>query len=243
MTDNSEEMAHSENENGPNIKREESNTKMTLSDFLMILVLNLVLPSSDGFSDFAQLYLFAFGLYEPYHLTTFIKNPPFIYLENLILDFGSFNESEFAVQFVKFNATHYKSTIICEAIYSPWFTLVTSVPLILHLCFLLPYWLKIEDTKQKRILTLPLLIMQFWPQYQVLKLLFEKSDAWKKQLKEFERTIGNIGMILVYFHEQSCITMKHFFFIYRTFGGISPHVATNNLPNIFITCSWYSLLQ
>ena len=189
---------------GANIKQNGSNTNMTLNNFLVILVLYLFLPTSDVYTDLAQICVFASGSYEPYQIIFIDENSEAQNntnrLQNLTFpDLGAFNESAFAIQLVKFNDTHIKATLICESVVSPWFALLTSVPLILHLCFLLHYWWKIEDTRQKRLSTLPILIMQCWPQYQILKLLFEKSDGWKKQLNTFENTIGSIGIVYHFF--------------------------------------------
>ena len=53
----------------------------------------------------------------------------------------------------------------------PIFGSMMLVPIILTTLFIIPHWLKREDTTLKRILTFPLLVVQFWPQWQVLKVL------------------------------------------------------------------------
>ena len=199
MTTPPDEVIHFEEENTSNIQKG-SNSKMTVNNFLMIIFIHLVLPSSDVYSDVAQFCTLAFGLYEPYQISKIKENTEAcIYVLNYtITDLGSFNESALVIQFVKFNDTHFKYTKICQALPSLKYALLVCVPMILHICCLLPYWWKIEGKNKNRILTLPILIGQFWPQYQMLKLLkslFEDSNEWKIKLKEFEKNIESLGMI------------------------------------------------
>ena len=201
MTTHQDEILNSDEENTSNIQKK-SDTKMTLNNFLMIFVIHVVLPSSDVYSDFAQFCTLAFGLYEPYKVSLIWENSNTETMDILnftVPDLGSFNESALALQFIKFNDTHFVLTIFCEAVPSPKFALLVAIPMILHICCLLSYWWKIEGTIKNRIVTLPIFITQFWPQYQMLKLLkslFEDSNEWKNKLKEFEKNIESLGMIL-----------------------------------------------
>ena len=137
MSINPENILHSRENN----KQNGSITKMTMKDFLMIIVLNLALPSLDVHSDLVQMCVFAAGLYNPYQRVIIQENSKAEMdggmLRNLTSpDMGTFNESAFAVQYVKLNDTHIKTTHICESIVSPWFTLLTSGPYFLHIYFL-----------------------------------------------------------------------------------------------------------
>ena len=53
----------------------------------------------------------------------------------------------------------------------PKFATILSLPVILSILLLIPHWLKTEKTSDRRLKTLPLLLLQIWPQYRVVKLL------------------------------------------------------------------------
>ena len=74
--------------------------------------------------------------------------------------------------------------------------LVILAPVILSFLFLIPQWLKIEDTKQKRLKTLPLLFLQIWPQYRVVKLLyygFKRNPEYANKKAIYDKDLNSIG--------------------------------------------------
>ena len=65
----------------------------------------------------------------------------------------------------------------------PIFATVLSIPLLLSFVLLIPHWYQTEKTSERRWKTLPLLLLQLWPQYRVLKLLiilFQDREDQKK---------------------------------------------------------------
>ena len=73
------------------------------------------------------------------------------------------------------------------------------IPILLTTLFTIPHWWKKEDTTTKRILTFPLLLTQFWPQFQVikvLKLVIQGDSQWKVEKKKLEREISSLGKLL-----------------------------------------------
>ena len=83
-----------------------------------------------------------------------------------------------------------------------WFALLTATPIILHTLFLSRHWWTIEGKQDgNRLLTFPLLIFQIWPQYQLLKLLY--NNEWAKEKLNYDKKIGSLGnfkIYLFYFH-------------------------------------------
>ena len=78
------------------------------------------------------------------------------------------------------------------------FGLAIMAPVILSFLFLIPQWLKIEDSKQKRLKTFPLLLLQIWPQYRVAKLLyygfyFKRNPKYAKEKAIYDKNLSSIG--------------------------------------------------
>ena len=72
------------------------------------------------------------------------------------------------------------------------------IPLILSTILLVPHWWKNERSKKHKLLTILLLILQFWPQYRVFRILWlkyiKKNVEWSvEELRIIKGTIGNIG--------------------------------------------------
>ena len=68
------------------------------------------------------------------------------------------------------------------------FATVLSLPVLLSFVLLIPHWLKTENTSDRRLKTLPLLLLQIWPQYRVVKLLIllfkDRKDQQKYHAKK-----------------------------------------------------------
>ena len=83
-----------------------------------------------------------------------------------------------------------------RGLHHPKFGLAILTPVILSFLFLIPHWLKIEDSKQKRLMTLPLLFMQIWPQYRVVKLLyygFTRNPKYANKKAIYDKDLSSIG--------------------------------------------------
>ena len=73
---------------------------------------------------------------------------------------------------------------------------VMLIPVLLTTLFTIPHWWKKEETTKKRILTFPLLLTQFWPQFQVikvLKLVIQGDSQWKVEKEKLEKEISSLG--------------------------------------------------
>ena len=69
----------------------------------------------------------------------------------------------------------------------PRFATVLSIPVLLSFILLIPHWLKVEKTSERRLKTLILLLLQVWPQYRVLKLLIVLFQDREDQKKYHEK--------------------------------------------------------
>ena len=80
----------------------------------------------------------------------------------------------------------------------PKYGAVTLLPIIISWMGHTVYWFKTE-TKEKRnkMMTLPLLIFQVYPQWRALRVLYyaviKKDPRWKKMKEEFESGISHLG--------------------------------------------------
>ena len=72
----------------------------------------------------------------------------------------------------------------------------TLAPVMLSFVFTIPQWWKIENDKQKKIYTLPWLLLLLWPQYRVARLLyygFKKSSSYSKERSIYDKDINSLG--------------------------------------------------
>jgi len=69
----------------------------------------------------------------------------------------------------------------------PIFATVLSMPVLLSFVLLIPHWYQTEKTPEKRWMTLPLLLLQVWPQYRILKLLILLFKDREDQQKYHEK--------------------------------------------------------
>ena len=75
---------------------------------------------------------------------------------------------------------------------------IMTIPLILSTLFILPHWLKCEKTLKRRIVTFPLLLLQLYPQYRSMRILwwaFVRKNATKalKEKHHHESSLSNVG--------------------------------------------------
>ena len=75
---------------------------------------------------------------------------------------------------------------------------IMIIPLILSTLFILPHWLKCEKTLKRRIVTFPLLLLQLYPQYRSMRILwwaFVRKNVTKalKEKHHHESSLSNVG--------------------------------------------------
>ena len=78
----------------------------------------------------------------------------------------------------------------------PIFGTMVLIPIILGTLFTIPHWLRRENTWGKRLMTFPLLILQFWPQWEtikVLRLVWKNDKKWKDEKEKLDKEISPLG--------------------------------------------------
>ena len=81
----------------------------------------------------------------------------------------------------------------------PMYGSMILAPILLATFFTSFHWWKKEDTLRKRLLTLPLLLGQLWPQWQVLRILrmmWKRDGHWKAEREKLQKEIGSLGKYL-----------------------------------------------
>ena len=70
-------------------------------------------------------------------------------------------------------------------------------PILLSTIFLIPQWLKQEKPKNRILKTLPLLLLQLYPQFKFLEILhlglWKKDSKWRSKKLELQKSVTYIG--------------------------------------------------
>ena len=78
----------------------------------------------------------------------------------------------------------------------PKFGMLVFSPVVVNCLFSLYHWWQIE----KNWLTLPLVLLQLWPQYRVAKILYlglwKRDHRWKEKHEAFERNVSSLGELI-----------------------------------------------
>ena len=79
----------------------------------------------------------------------------------------------------------------------PKFGIAVISPVFLSTVFILFHWYKTEKNMLERMMTLPLVICQVWPQYRILRILYfgliKKSNQWKKENEHLKKDVSCLG--------------------------------------------------
>ena len=103
----------------------------------------------------------------------------------------------------------------------PHFAIALMCPLLLSTLFILPHWWRLEGNHCQRIITFPIVLLQFWPQYRMAKILYmglwTNSKKWKEEKVAITRNVSHIGekFTKIYIHRFSLSIAL----IYRTLYG------------------------
>ena len=84
------------------------------------------------------------------------------------------------------------------------YALFTFLPVLVSFIFTTLHWRTTENTSQKRWKTLPLLILQIWPQSRVCRILhfFRKgNEKWMAEKDYFEMELSTIGNYWTLLHK------------------------------------------
>ena len=79
----------------------------------------------------------------------------------------------------------------------PNFAMAMFAPILLSTLFLIPQWLRQEQTKKRILTTLPLVLFQLYPQFKMLELLYlglwKKDSKWRSKKLELQKSVTYIG--------------------------------------------------
>ena len=84
--------------------------------------------------------------------------------------------------------------IVAEPQYK--YAIFTFLPVFVSFLFTLRHWYHTENTKRKKLKSLPFLILQLWPQYRVGRILhyFRKGNRkWIRERDYFETELSTLG--------------------------------------------------
>ena len=82
------------------------------------------------------------------------------------------------------------------------FALAMLMPVLLAMLFILPHWWNNEKktTSCNKIFTFALVLLQFYPQWKMLNVLYmglwKKNAKWKEEKERFQKNIGSLGKFL-----------------------------------------------
>ena len=81
----------------------------------------------------------------------------------------------------------------------PNFAMAMLAPILLSTLFLIPQWLRQEQTKKRILTTLPLVLFQLYPQFKMLELLYlglwKKDSKWRSKKDELQKSVSYIGKL------------------------------------------------
>ena len=77
------------------------------------------------------------------------------------------------------------------------FGILALSPVFFSFLFTLSHWWKLEGNWKKRLMSLPFLLLQCWPQYRMARILYlglwKKDKMWRSEKETMERNVGCVG--------------------------------------------------
>ena len=188
---------------------------MKASDVFMDFIFDVCLPTVDVYTDIALIYRYMFipqckdvGFDIRDSVLQSIKFDPTG--EKIVIDRNSWAKEAFGelLNFLEdetvFNSCNEMGT-------NPKYGLLMLCPIIISMIFIFGQWLRMEDSTKKRLYTLLLLLLQLYPQYRTLKVLYKalwKRDIrWKKDKEMLQRNLKSIGRVTRQF-QSTAMTKK-----------------------------------
>ena len=79
------------------------------------------------------------------------------------------------------------------------FGILALSPVFFSFLFTLSHWWKLEENWKKRLMSLPFLLLQCWPQYRMARILYlglwKKDKMWRSEKETIERNVCSLGRI------------------------------------------------
>merc|ERR1711971_403235 len=123
-----------------------------------------------------------------------VKVAIFMVLFGILLPtFDTYSDGYFSYSLI---SGTYCETSIC--VKHPIYGSVMLIPVLLAMLFTIPHWWR-REKRWNRLYTLPLLICQVWPQWQVikvLKLMKDGNSQWRIEKEKLEKEVGSLEPFL-----------------------------------------------
>ena len=96
------------------------------------------------------------------------------------------------------------------------------IPIVISTLFTLYHWGRLEIKWWHKLITLPLVLIQFWTQYRTIRILilglWYQISSWRKEKKVFDKDLGSLGK-MVGLQVSLCISLILFKkFLHRAFS-------------------------
>ena len=122
------------------------------------------------------------------------KSVIIITIVNIILpSFDIYSDVALIILLLSLEQTEFPSSIN----FAVFIGYLMTLPLSLSTFFMLPHWYKCEKTITRRLLTLPVVLLQFYPQYRAFRILWlsykKQGEKWKKEKLWNECNLANVG--------------------------------------------------
>ena len=82
----------------------------------------------------------------------------------------------------------------------PLFGTLMLIPIMISTLFTLYHWWRLETKWWHKLLTLPLVLVQFWAQYRTIRILilgiWYQIGSWRKEKKVFDKDLGSLGKMV-----------------------------------------------
>ena len=110
-----------------------------------------------------------------------------------------YSDGCFSLKMFTFNGTRFNLTTFEyeQAGSQPIYGTVILIPLLISTSFTLYHWWRLETKWWHKLLTLPLVLVQFWTQYRTIRILilglWYQISAWRTEKKVFEKDLGSLG--------------------------------------------------
>ena len=82
----------------------------------------------------------------------------------------------------------------------PVYGTVMLIPIMISTLFTLHHWWRLETKWWHKLLTLPLVLVQFWTQYRTICILilglWYQIGSWRKEKKVFDKDLSSLGKII-----------------------------------------------
>ena len=173
-----------------------SEDAMSAVDAITTTIFGIGLPSFDVYSDI----FFAYTLVKP---ECRYKTEDEVQLQTLILDGAIYqNMSNPDKIFNEIECKEHKRYPDSLDYYGhPKFGILVLSPLILSFLFTLSHWWKLEGNWKNRLMSLPFLLLQCWPQYRMARILYlglwKKDKKWRSEKETMDRNVGSVGRYLI----------------------------------------------